>query len=431
MFDLAALDLQMPERDGIELAGDLAALRPDDPIPVVILSSVGHHGRTAPNVRATLVKPVKPSALHDALATALAGDGLATAGPGRATTTVVPAEARFLRILLAEDNAVNQKLALRLLQRLGHSADVAEDGVAAIEALETADYDLILMDVQMPRLDGLGATRQIRTRWPDRPGPDRGPDRERDGRRPGGLPRGGHGRLRLEADPARRARSSRGGDTRSAAMTIEPIAPDATLSGRVLVVDDTAFNRQLLTRLLRTIGHEPLEAADGAAALTLLRDPATAPVDVILLDIVMPVMDGYETLAALKADAALRHIPVIVISGVDELESVVRCIDMGAADYLPKTVDPAILRARISSSLEPEAAARDDRPSALTARPVPVAAGGRARLQPGRRGDAGRPSARDHRDVLRPAQLHDVLGNGRARGGAGLPAPATTRRSVS
>jgi adenylate cyclase len=122
-------------------------------------------------------------------------------------------------------------------------------------------------------------------------------------------------------------------------------------SGRILVVDDTPFNRRLLTRLLRKIGHEPLEAGDGRAALELLRDPYVAPVDVVLLDIVMPEMDGYETLAALKADPALRHLPVIVISGVDELDSVVRCIEMGAADYLPKTVDPAILRARIDASL--------------------------------------------------------------------------------
>ena len=139
-------------------------------------------------------------------------------------------------------------------------------------------------------------------------------------------------------------------------MTLNPSAPGSgegsgPLTGRVLVVDDTAFNRQLLSRLLRGIGHDPLEAEDGAAALALLRDPATLAVDVILLDIMMPVMDGYETLAALKSDPILRHLPVIVISGVNELDSVVRCIDMGAADYLPKSVDPAILRARIASSL--------------------------------------------------------------------------------
>jgi adenylate cyclase len=131
---------------------------------------------------------------------------------------------------------------------------------------------------------------------------------------------------------------------------LQAIDHDA-LTGRVLVVDDTPFNRQLLRRLLDRIGHETLEAGDGQAALDLLRDPTTKPVDVILLDIMMPVMDGYATLAALKADDALRDVPVIVISGVDELDSVVRCIEMGAADYLPKTVDPAIIRARIAASL--------------------------------------------------------------------------------
>ena len=90
----------------------------------------------------------------------------------------------------------------------------------------------------------------------------------------------------------------------------------------------------------------------------VLRDADAEPVDVVLLDIVMPVMDGYETLAALKADDDLRDLPVIVISGVDELASVVRCIQMGATDYLPKTVDPEILRARIEASMRPEAAAR-------------------------------------------------------------------------
>jgi adenylate cyclase len=121
--------------------------------------------------------------------------------------------------------------------------------------------------------------------------------------------------------------------------------------GRILVVDDTTFNRRLLVRLLADLGHQTAEASDGREALAMLRDPAASPIDVVLLDIVMPVMDGYETLAAMKADDRLRDLPVIVISGVDELTSVVRCIQMGAADYLPKTVDPEILRARIEASL--------------------------------------------------------------------------------
>ncbi len=117
-----------------------------------------------------------------------------------------------------------------------------------------------------------------------------------------------------------------------------------------LVVDDSAVNRKVLARYLASLDIESREAANGREALDLLGGDG-AGVGIVLLDIEMPELDGYETLAAIKRDDALRHIPVIMISSVEELDSVVRCIDMGATDYLPKPFNPAILEARVRASL--------------------------------------------------------------------------------
>jgi class 3 adenylate cyclase len=122
------------------------------------------------------------------------------------------------------------------------------------------------------------------------------------------------------------------------------------VSGSALVVDDSTVNRMLLVRHLASLGIDAREAADGKSALEALRAGA-ADVAVVLLDVMMPEMDGYETLAAIKGDDALRHLPVIMISGVDELDSVARCIELGAADYLPKPFNPVILGARVRASL--------------------------------------------------------------------------------
>jgi two-component system, cell cycle response regulator len=121
--------------------------------------------------------------------------------------------------------------------------------------------------------------------------------------------------------------------------------------GRVLVVDDSPVNRMVLTKALSADGHTPVTAEHGLKALELLASDDDAPVDVVLLDLEMPELDGYETLTRIKADGRLRHLPVIVISSVDELDSVVRCIENGATDYLPKPFDAALLRARLNSSL--------------------------------------------------------------------------------
>jgi adenylate cyclase len=117
----------------------------------------------------------------------------------------------------------------------------------------------------------------------------------------------------------------------------------------VLIVDDTEATRELLARRLSREGHHVVEAANGRAALELV---SMQNFDLILLDMMMPDLNGYEVLTRLKADVRFRHIPVIVISALDEIDSVVRCIEAGAEDYLSKPFDPVLLRARIGASLE-------------------------------------------------------------------------------
>jgi len=120
-------------------------------------------------------------------------------------------------------------------------------------------------------------------------------------------------------------------------------------SNSVLVVDDNEMNRDMLCHLLGAEGHKASVAENGRLALELIK---AEPFDLVLLDIMMPEMDGYQVLQHLKSDKSLRDIPVIVLSALDEIDSVVRCIEMGADDYLPKPFDPVLLRARIGACLE-------------------------------------------------------------------------------
>ncbi len=118
---------------------------------------------------------------------------------------------------------------------------------------------------------------------------------------------------------------------------------------RLLVVDDNRINRMLLSRGLEEQGHCVETAVNGREALEKLK---AGSFDLVLLDIEMPEMDGYQVLSAMKGEPQLRHIPVIMVTAVEEIESAIRCIEMGAEDYLPKPFNPVLLRARIGASLD-------------------------------------------------------------------------------
>ncbi len=124
---------------------------------------------------------------------------------------------------------------------------------------------------------------------------------------------------------------------------------ETPISGTILVVDDHETNRDVLTRRLEKQGHAVQTAANGKEALELLE---AGDFDAVLLDIMMPEMDGYETLRHVRAQDKWRYLPVIMISAVHEMEAVVRCIEMGADDYLPKPFSPTLLRARLNACLE-------------------------------------------------------------------------------
>ncbi len=174
-YDIAILDMQMPEMNGVALARELNQV--DKTLPLVMLTSLGHKelgDHHDVDFAAFLNKPIKPSQLFDALVNILASQPRTVEESQFLARPLFDAEMGKrlpLRILLTEDNATNQKLALRLLERMGYRADVAGNGREAIEALERQPYDLILMDVQMPELDGVSATRLIHERWSDKQHP--------------------------------------------------------------------------------------------------------------------------------------------------------------------------------------------------------------------------------------------------------------------
>jgi PAS domain S-box-containing protein len=164
-FDLVLLDMKMDDMDGTEVAAKIRESRTKKDLPLIMLTSIGKNKAEIDGSEelfsAFLTKPLRQSQLFDSIMLALFGISAATK-TNQSFVLENNLQQQFpLRILIAEDNSINQKLALRILSKMGYNADIASNGLEAIEALQTLDYDLILMDVQMPELSGLEATKYI------------------------------------------------------------------------------------------------------------------------------------------------------------------------------------------------------------------------------------------------------------------------------
>jgi CheY-like chemotaxis protein/signal transduction histidine kinase len=352
-FDLAILDYVMPEMDGVALARAIRRRRGAANLPLVIASSLGEAPLILEQQIACLTKPIRQAALRDVFREVQAHRTRRQAMPAVHTPTPAPRPQRQLRILLAEDNEHNQKLALMQLESLGYTADVVEDGAAAIRAIEADSYDVVLMDMQMPGMDGLEATRTICARWPRevRPHIIALTANALHGDHELCLDAGMEDYL---AKPVTRERLAEALEKVKPGGLVRP-PPSALGSVRVLVADDNTTNRRLASAQFESLGCEVDFATDGAEAVEAAMHK---PYDIVFMDVHMPRMNGCEATRRIRADLRAGCPRIIGLTAdVDQAERKL-CLDAGMDECLHKPLPRAELARLLRECRAPAVAAQ-------------------------------------------------------------------------
>ena len=398
-FRIAILDQMMPAgMDGSKLGRQIKA----DPLLkstlMIMVTPLGQRGDTAAleqiGFTGYLTKPVRQSLLYNCIVLVLERANqtedqtcevsktteVSKTAKGIVTRfTVAESAIHRGRILLAEDNAINQKVALGILGKLGCKADVVENGLKAVHALELIKYDLVLMDCEMPEMNGFEATAMIRdvnskvlnhavpiiamtanamtkdreecidagmddylakpvkkeelagilVKWL-KPG-----DQETDDYNPDEYKEDDQGEGELN-------------DTHCTYITKEP-AEDIGLPGTILCVDDEPVNLSLLKGILLPCGYRLVFAQNGHEALAKLVEES---IDLVLLDLMMPEMDGFEVCRRIKSDERRKNIPVIMLTAFSAKENRIQAIEAGAEDFISKPFDSAEVLARVAMLLQ-------------------------------------------------------------------------------
>ncbi|MFQ5708923.1 MAG: response regulator [bacterium] len=350
-IDLIILDHQMPEMDGVEVARAIRQETKYSQIKICMLSSWGGLSSQVQrelSIAQALTKPVKQSKLFDALMRVLRIDQEEVeAAPREVQGVQVSRGSRRFRLLLVEDNPDNQQLAKRILEKGGYGVDIAENGAVAVEAFQAFHYDLVLMDVQMPVLDGFEATQRIRA-------VEQALKEER-------CPI-----IALTAHALQGYREKCLQHDMDDYMTkplkkkvlLETVSRWLDPRPVILVVDDSVDNRNLLKSYLKkTNEYRLLFAENGQEAVEAFKRRS---ISLVLLDMEMPVLDGYGAASAIRALENGQQTPIVALTAHQGKREIKKCLEAGCDGYLSKPIRKQKIFATVQQYLGTSATLTDE-----------------------------------------------------------------------